>query len=170
MARKNFILTKKALASYLRIGRNTITEKLAKAKIDLADMDQVLDWLLFEGMGRGRLAEHFSRYLYRTRGKKCETCESPYFLQIAHVVARGELPEETFVAKNAKIECLFCHAIRDYSSRIGLDLKVFMVKNDTFPPTQEIFEEEMRKGMERVKNYTKSKKMKNDKQSCLNCA
>jgi len=46
MAKRNFLITKKALASYLGISRHTMRRWLQRSKVDIKDAKSVLDWIV----------------------------------------------------------------------------------------------------------------------------
>ena len=46
MAKRNFLITKKALASYLGISRHTMRRWLKRSNVDIQDMQSVLDWII----------------------------------------------------------------------------------------------------------------------------
>ena len=46
MAKRNFLITKKTLASYLGISRHTMRRWLQRSKVDIKDAKSVLDWIV----------------------------------------------------------------------------------------------------------------------------
>ena len=71
MAKRHFLITKKALASYLHVSRNTIASLFKKYGIDIKDMNQVLDWLMLEGW---EIKEKKGVDPHRTEKSECLSC------------------------------------------------------------------------------------------------
>ena len=46
MPRRNFLITKKALAQYLHISRNTVARRLRASGVDINNMNAVLDYIV----------------------------------------------------------------------------------------------------------------------------
>src|SRR3990167_2423594 len=46
MAKRNFLITKKAIASYLGISRHTIRRWLNRSGVDIKDVHSVLNWIV----------------------------------------------------------------------------------------------------------------------------
>ena len=132
MAKRNFLVTKKALSSYLNISRHTLRKRLNNKNVDISNIQEVLDWLVFEGMGIGRLNKYFARYIIKQRGMKCERCGSTEKLQIHHKISRKDWPEMTYIANNVRVLCLTCHSVEEktpYTKKLIQNNKFFIGNN-----------------------------------------
>lgn len=106
----NFLITKKFLAKYMGITRTTLDKRLIEVNIDLNSGENVLDWVIFEGMNN--FAYKFSQYVYKRKGEKCEECGTKYNLTIAHIIPRA-YHEFIFKLQNVKVLCSDCHRLYD---------------------------------------------------------
>ena len=117
--KREFLITKKALAEYLGVSRPTLDKRLKDCGVDITDIHSVLSWVQFESMGASKAKIRFNEYIWETRGEKCQRCGSTRNLQIAHVVPRSINSAGVLIGKNVRVLCVSCHNLSEQHPRIG---------------------------------------------------